>query len=584
MLARFRPYYRYLQPVRRRFIASILLGILSGGASSAGISSMVKIVFKPVFDSGDGPRMELLPLLVLFSLIPITFGIRCVAQFLNSYLLAYCGTVVLEGLRTDLFAKFQRLPLGFFQKSRSGELLSRAVSDAQQAQLILTSSASDIVVLPATVVGGVGYIVYQAFVTPGAGMFLLGLLVVPVAVLPIKIIGKNLYNRAKQAFAANGEVSEMLRENLSAVREVRAFCLEEREKTRFRDAVRRFFRQQMKVNKYQFALSPMIEFITAFGLAGALLMAYYAHTPWSCVWSMLPAMYFSYDALRKIGKLQAELTRGAAALERLEHVLLEPEPIADPAHPVSPGRIRGDIEFRSVDFTYGGGESELVLKDVSVQIPAGSVVALVGPSGAGKTTFANLVPRFYQATTGAVFVDGIDVRQMTMADLRSAIAVVSQDPFLFNDTIYNNLLLGRPGATRAEVEQAARDAFAHDFILSVLPNGYETMVGERGASLSGGQRQRIALARAFLRNAPILILDEATSALDSESEYYIQRALQKLVIGKTVLMIAHRFSTLRDANIVLVFDRGSIVARGSHAEVYRSNPLYRGLYDQQQIR
>jgi subfamily B ATP-binding cassette protein MsbA len=299
---------------------------------------------------------------------------------------------------------------------------------------------------------------------------------------------------------------------------------------------------------------------------------------------MLPAMYFSYDALRKIGKLQAELTRGAAALERLEHVLLEPEPIADPAHPVSPGRIRGDIEFRSVDFTYGGGESELVLKDVSVQIPAGSVVALVGPSGAGKTTFANLVPRFYQATTGAVFVDGIDVRQMTMADLRSAIAVVSQDPFLFNDTIYNNLLLGRPGATRAEVEQAARDAFAHDFILSVLPNGYETMVGERGASLSGGQRQRIALARAFLRNAPILILDEATSALDSESESYIQRALQKLVIGKTVLMIAHRFSTLRDANIVLVFDRGSIVARGPHAEVYRSNPLYRGLYDQQQIR
>jgi subfamily B ATP-binding cassette protein MsbA len=284
-----------------------------------------------------------------------------------------------------------------------------------------------------------------------------------------------------------------------------------------------------------------------------------------------------------MGKMQTELTRGVAALDRLEQVLHEPEPIADPAQPRELGRAHGEIEFRDVSFTYGGGSAEeTVLREVSAKIPVGAVVALVGPSGAGKSTFANLVPRFYEATAGAVLVDGIDVRHLRQADLRANIAIVSQDSFLFNDTIFNNLLLGRPDATRAEVEQAARDASAHDFI-AALPQGYDTIVGERGASVSGGQRQRIALARAFLRNAPILILDEATSALDSESEAAIQRALQKLVVGKTVLMIAHRFSTLRDANLVLVFDRGRIVARGPHAEIYRTNPLYRSLYEQQQI-
>jgi subfamily B ATP-binding cassette protein MsbA len=222
-----------------------------------------------------------------------------------------------------------------------------------------------------------------------------------------------------------------------------------------------------------------------------------------------------------------------------------------------------------------------VLRGVSVVIPAGTVCALVGPSGAGKSTFANLVPRFYEASAGRVTVDGHDVRSLRLADLRRNIAVVAQEPVLFNDTIFANLLLGRIDATRAEVEQAARDAFADDFIRQ-LPQGYDTIVGERGAALSGGQRQRVALARAFLRHAPILILDEATSALDGDSEAAIQAALQKLVVGKTVLIIAHRFSTIRDASKILVFDQGEIVATGSHAELYAANLLYRSLYDRQQ--
>jgi subfamily B ATP-binding cassette protein MsbA len=285
-----------------------------------------------------------------------------------------------------------------------------------------------------------------------------------------------------------------------------------------------------------------------------------------------------YDPVKKLGAINNELQRGSAALARLEEVFNEPITIADPAQPVSISRLRGDLAFERVSFSY---KSDLpVLRDVTVEIPAGTVCALVGPSGAGKSTFANLVPRFYEAATGKVTIDGIEIRAMRPADLRRNIAIVSQEPILFNDTILANLLLGRESATRAEVEQAARDAFAHDFILA-QPNGYDTIVGERGSQLSGGQKQRIALARAFLRNAPILILDEATSALDSESEAMIQLALKKLVVGKTVLIIAHRFSTIRDATKILVFDRGEVVASGSHAELYAGNGLYKSLYDQQ---
>jgi subfamily B ATP-binding cassette protein MsbA len=242
------------------------------------------------------------------------------------------------------------------------------------------------------------------------------------------------------------------------------------------------------------------------------------------------------------------------------------------------GRLRGGVRFDGVSFAYVSGQS--VLQDVTVDIPPGTVCALVGPSGAGKSTFANLVPRFFEASQGAVRIDGIDVRDLRLAELRGHIAVVSQDPVLFNDTIRNNLLLGRPDATEAEVVAAAKDAFAHDFI-AAEPEGYATTVGERGGRLSGGQRQRLALARAFLRNAPILILDEATSALDSESEAAVQQALQKLMVGKTVFIIAHRFSTIRAASLILVFDEGRIAARGSHAELYASCALYRSLYDRQ---
>jgi subfamily B ATP-binding cassette protein MsbA len=330
--------------------------------------------------------------------------------------------------------------------------------------------------------------------------------------------------------------------------------------------------------KYSQVLSPTIEVIASLGIATSLYYAYYSGLSLAEFTAILTALFVCYEPIKKLGALHAQFTRGAASLTRIEEVLHEPVIITDPAEPAAVGRLRGDLRFEGVSFGYNPDEP--VLRHVSIAIPAGTVCALVGPSGAGKTTFINLVPRFYEVGAGRVTLDGLDLRAMRVADLRRNIAIVSQDPVLFNDTIYYNLRLGRPGASRAEVEAAARAAFAHDFILQ-LPQGYDTVVGERGALLSGGQKQRVAIARAFLRNAPVLILDEATSALDSQSEQFIQEALRELVRGKTVLIIAHRFSTIRDASMILVFDRGEIVAQGAHPELYAVNPLYRSLYDRQ---
>lgn len=583
MFQRFRPYYHYLHPVRGKFVLALICGALAGGATGAGIPKLIQYVFEPFFSVDSTARLSPYQLLPVLLLIPVVFALRCVAMFLNGYLSTYCGTRVLEGLRSDFFAKLQRLPLAFFQRERSGDLLARGVSDTQQVQQTLVGSANDLTVQPVTLLGAMGWIIVMAATTPGAWYILIALGVIPLCVLPIRAVGKKLYRRAQQAFAASGDVAEHLRENLSATREVRAFSLEQAEATRFTEGIRRLFGLQMKVAKYTFILSPLIEFITAFGIAGALLAAYVAQIPWNNVLAMLAALYFSYEPVKKLGRVQGDLTRCAAALDRIEAVMKEPESITDPANPVTISRLQGAIEFRDVTFTYEGSESGIAaLRGVSARIPAGTICALVGPSGAGKTTFANLVPRFYDPIAGEVLIDQKEIRTLRLADLRRNIAVVSQDPVLFNDTIFNNILLARPEAAESEVHVAAQAAFAHDFIM-FFPTGYGTLVGERGARLSGGQKQRIALARAFLRNAPILILDEATSALDSESEAYIQQALKKLVVGKTVLIIAHRFSTIRDASLILVFDKGEIVSSGTHAELYVQSDLYKSLYDRQSL-
>ena len=576
-MKRFLPYLKYLRGHRTYLVFALVCGAISGLVFGRGLPVVINSVFPRIFT--DGPRtLPAIDVIGYALLIPLVFLIRAVTQFLNQYFMSRCGIGVLEAIRVELYRKLQYLPLSYFGKNRTGDLISRLTADTQVVQQTITSSASDLVIQPLTLVGAMSFLATIAFRYDGALMFLGSLAIIPVCVLPVRYVGKKLLKRADENQRLLGDISDLANQNLMAAREVRAFGLEEKEVGIFQNTTRRLFHVQMKVVKYSQVLSPSIEVIASLGIAFSLFYAYRAGLPLAVFTSILTALFACYEPVKKLGALHGQFTRGTASLNRIEEVLHEPVTITDPAAPVHVGRLRGDIAFDNVSFAYTAGEP--VLHDLRVAIPAGTVCALVGPSGAGKTTFANLVPRFYEATAGGVTVDGHDVRAMRIADLRRNIAVVSQDPVLFNDTIYSNLLLGRTDATREEVVAAAIDAHADDFIRT-LPNSYETIVGERGSLLSGGQKQRLALARAFLRNAPILILDEATSALDSQSEQFIQEALQKLVVGKTVLIIAHRFSTIRDASMILVFDRGQIAATGTHAQLYAANPLYKTLYDRQ---
>ncbi len=577
-MKRFLPYFKYLRSVRTQIWAAVACALVFGLTSGASLPILIKYVFPPIFPSAAHAAMPFFRVILIAAAIPLAFALRAFSGYLNSYFIQAAGVRILESIRVDYFRKLQILPLSFVQGKSSGDLISRGMSDTGQLQSTLTVLASDGIKQPVTLLGAVGALVLLALTTKGVLLVLVSLAIVPLSVFPVRYVGKKVIKRAYQMQSHLGSVTGHFAENLAAAREVRAFGLEEREIGRFAVACRALITSQIKIAKYAQALTPAIEFIAAAGISVTLVFAYKAGLDLATFVAICTALYMSYEPIKKIGGLNNELQRGIAALDRLEFVLHAPVTITDPEHPVPVGRLRGEICFERVEFAYNAAEP--VLRDVSVRIPAGTVCALVGPSGAGKTTFINLVPRFYEVGSGRVAVDGLDLRSLKLSDLRRNIAVVSQDPVLFNDTIFNNLLLGRPEATREEVMAAAADAHAHEFILS-FPNGYDTVVGERGVLLSGGQKQRVALARAFLRNAPILILDEATSALDSQSEQFIQEALRKLVSGKTVLIIAHRFSTIRDASLILVFERGSIVAQGTHAELYAASPLYRSLYDRQ---
>jgi len=575
-MRRFRPYFRYLVEVRGPIATAVFYTLIFAITSGAGVPALIKYVFPPIFDRDLA--LPLATVVTIAAAIPLAFLLRAWSGYRSGYFTELAGVHILESIRLDYFRKLQVLPLSFLQSRASGDLISRGLADTAQLQTALKLLASDGVKQPAQLLAALGFLISQAFTEQGVGTVLVALAAIPLTVLPIRYVGRKVIKRAAHLQHQLGSVTSHFSENLSAAREVRAFGLEAHETSRFAAACRELVTTQMKIAKYAQGLTPAIEFVSALGIAATLVFAYRHGVELKVFASVVTALFLCYEPIKKLGSLNNEMKRGTAALDRLETVLHEPVSIADPATPAVVSRLRGDLAFDRVSFAYKSGSP--VLRSVSVTVPAGTVCALVGPSGAGKTTFANLVPRFFEVSDGQVTIDAIDIRSMRLADLRRNIAIVAQEPVLFNDTIRTNIQIGRADATREEIETAARNAFAHDFIVS-LPQGYETNVGERGVALSGGQRQRIALARAFLRNAPILILDEATSALDSDSEAAVQAALKKLMAGKTVLIIAHRFSTIRDATRILVFNHGQIAAAGSHAELYGASPLYKSLFDQQ---
>lgn len=576
MLDSLRKYWPLLKPQRGLLITGILLGAVAGWAGGFGAPFFIEKVFKTIFE--DQERNYALSYLIgVASLLPLVFVMRGAASYGSQYISSLVGMRVLEKVRGQVFDKIQALPLAWFERRHSGDLLSRIVADTTQVQQALMVMASEGVLQPFQIVAGLSALIYFSIQQSEILFILLLVAMAPLMAWPVRLIGKHLKVRGRQVQEALGSVAESLSENLRGVMEVRAFNLQQREKEGFQKRLDAFLVSSMKVVKYEKLSQPLMEVLAVTLVSISFVYAYRAGISFSVFVAMAMALYFTVDSIKRLVRVLNVVQRSQGALERVEQILDEPESIMAPEKPAFLSKVQGRISFRGVHFSYGG---EPLFRGIDCEIEPGSVCALVGPSGAGKSTFAKLPLRFYDVDSGSVSIDGIDVRQLDLNNLRSAIALAPQAPVLFNDTVLNNILIGRAGASREEVINAAKAAQAHDFI-EQLDNGYDTQVGENAVRLSGGQRQRLALARAFLKNAPILILDEATSALDSESEARIQEALEKLVKGRTVLMIAHRFSTLKLCDRILVFDQGQIVASGPHEELIRSSELYHQLYQRQ---
>lgn len=570
-------YLRYLRPFWGRLLAAIACGLVYGAASGFGVPYFFGRVYGDVFER-EIPYTTA-ELLLVTLMLPLIFLLRGITGYANQYLLNEAGQRVIRELRADLFTHLQKLPLRFFETRTSGDLLSRLTADSLVLQRAVIELADNLVRQPVQMIGALTFLGWLSVTNKESAFLLLFLAVLPATAIPVRVIGKHLKRRGRESQETLGEVTQTMNENLDALVEVRSFNLEGREQARFRDRLGRYFTAQMKLIKYEKVTQPIMELVGAGVVAASFFYAYRQGIPASVFLSLGAALYFCFDPLKRLIRLQNEVQKATGAIERLEAILKESPSIAEPERPVKVTAITGAVSFQDVDFSYDEGELP-ALRNINIQVEPGEVIALVGPSGAGKSTFAKLLPRFYDTTAGMVSVDGYDVRMVPLARLREAIALVPQKPVLFNATVRENLLLGRPGASEKEVEAAAQAAFADDFIRA-LPDGYETVVGEDAVRLSGGQRQRLALARAFLKNAPILILDEATSALDSESERRIQEALTALVKGKTVFLIAHRLSTVTIADRILVFEEGKLAATGKHENLYADNAFYRTICDQQ---
>ena len=392
-------------------------------------------------------------------------------------------------------------------------------------------------------------------------MVLFAVFSIPVCVLPLRAIAKQLGRKAKTLQASAGDLSGQISESIQAPLEIRAYNMQEAVVAKFRNRVKGIIRYSMKVVKYKQMISPVVEFVSVVGLTVAIYLGAQQGMKLSSFMAIAMALYLCYEPVKKLGAIQGHLKQAEVSLDRLEEISLAVDHLEDPVSPKTPDEFVNRVCFDGVSFGYG---DEMVVKGLDLTIEPGECVALIGPSGGGKSSLFNLIPRFYEANGGRVLVSGIDVKDWKKSELRDQIAVVSQSAILFQGTIKENILLGRPGASDEEVESAARKANAHDFILK-QEKGYETAVSEMGRSLSGGQRQRIAIARAFLKDAPILLLDEATSALDNESEALIQKELSDLVRGRTTLLIAHRLSTTKIASRVIELDQGEIVSERAEA-------------------
>jgi subfamily B ATP-binding cassette protein MsbA len=532
---------------------------------------LVKPVVEKIFEQKNAQMLLLIPLVVI-----AVFIVKGIAAYGSYYLLNHVGQSVILRLRNRLYNYMQDLPLAFFLREKTGDLMSRITNDVAIISSMFTSAITGSLRDCFAIIGLLSVTFY---LIPKLAVY--AFIVLPLAAFPIFHFGRRIRRVRLGAQEAMADLNAFLHETLMGTKIVKAFGMENYEKRRFADKSRRIFRLEMKEAKVRAMSSPMMEFLGGLGIAfiiwyggNQVIAGTYS---FGTFMSFLTSVALLYEPLKKLSKVNNALQRGMAAIDRIFEILDQKSDIIEAPSPVQIQPGRHGIKFDNVSFKY---DTALVLKNINLTAEAGEILALVGMSGGGKTSLVNLIPRFYDVTEGSILVDDVDIRQASIASLRRQIAIVTQEPILFNDTVRNNIAYGTPEASEQQIIQAAKDAYAYDFISS-FDHGFETSIGELGGRLSGGQKQRICIARALLKDAPILILDEATSSLDSESEALVQKALGNLMKGRTTFIIAHRLSTIGYAHRILVIVDGRIVEEGVHEQLLACRGEYYKLYQLQ---
>ena len=552
-----------------KWIGFALVGMVFVAGATAAMAWLMKPVINDVFVAKN--KEFLLPISIA---VLVTFAIKGFANYAQSVIMHYVGQRIITDTQHRLYGHLTRMDLSFFHQTPTGSLISRFTVDINMMRAAVSNALTGIGKDFLTLIFLVGVMFIQ-----DRYLAVIAFVVFPVAILPIVKLGQRIRKVTVSTQEEIGQFTTLLEQTIQGARVVKAYRMEEYEKGRFRKIAERVFQLVFKSARIRSMASPIME--TLGGVAVALVIFYggfrvieESMNP-GAFFSFITALLLAYEPMKRLANLNASLQEGLASAQRLFGLLDTKPNIIDKPDAATLKIKGGNIVLNQVNFSYI--PKHPVINGVSLSVPAGKLVALVGPSGAGKSTILNLIPRFYEVDSGIIKIDGIDVQDVTLDSLRRNIALVSQEIILFDDTVRANIAYGRPDASEKEITQAAKNAAAHDFI-EAMSNGYDTYVGERGTKVSGGQRQRLAIARAMLKNAPILLLDEATSSLDAESEREVQAALMELMKGRTTLVIAHRLSTVIEADLIHVIDNGKLVESGNHPELLSKNGTYARLY------
>lgn len=559
---------KYVYPYLHRLILAVICTIVAA-CCNLYLPWIIKDVVDEVLVQKDTGMLYMISVSII-----AVFIVRGIFVYGQSYMMNWVGQKVVIDIRRDVFSKLQRLELGFYDRNKTGTIMSYVTNDVAALQTAMVEKAVELVTESLILVGSIVAMFWLNW-----QLTLLTFCTSPVVFWCMEYFGKKIRSNGGKIQAVTAELTSVLQEVVSSARVIKSFVREEYEIARFGKQNRANFNANMKNVKLNAFLTPIVEFIAAIGVTivmwfGGMSVINGTITAGELVAFLVYAVNIA-NPIKRLTKLVASIQKALAAGDRVFRVLDLKENVSNaPDARVLP-KVKGHVRFDNVSFAYNAGEE--VLENVSFDVEPGKVVAFVGPSGAGKSTVASLLPRFYDIEGGCISIDGMDIRHVTLNSLREQVGIVPQETMLFNGSVYDNILYGRLDATREEVEAAAKAANAHNFIMK-LPHGYDTMLGDRGVNISGGQRQRISIARAILKDPQILILDEATSALDTESERVVQEALDRLMIGRTSFVIAHRLSTIKNADEILVLDKGRLVEQGNHDQLMALDGLYAHLY------